>query len=99
MRINKVSDKIKLTFYLRDHSAEEFNSAELIGTNQLQIGGFRLKRLSPQLPVEKPIEDFYKLASADKPYIEELNKTTLILRIPTFNHSAKKRHRAYYCKP
>ncbi len=38
MRINKDSDKIKSTFYLRDHSAEEFNSAELIGTNYLQIG-------------------------------------------------------------
>ena len=90
LRINKIGEKIKTTYYLRNKSAQEFNSAELLGNNYLQFGDFILKRLSPKFPTEKTVEDFFNSMYAEKPFIEELNKTTLILRIPSFDGSAKK---------
>jgi Peptidase family S41 len=85
----KFSDK-KGVFYLRDKSAEEFTTIKPIGKNYLQLGRFSLKRLSPKFEKEKAIEQFFKSMSAEKPFIEELNKTTLLLRIPSFDGSQKK---------
>jgi hypothetical protein len=90
LRINKDGEKIKLTYYRGNRSAQEFTSADLLGNNYLQFGGFILKRLSPKFPTEKSWEDFVNYMFIGKPFIEELNKTTLILRIPSFDGSAKK---------
>lgn len=90
LRINKDGEKIKSTFYLRDRSPQEFTSAELLGNNYLQIGRFILKRLSPKFPTEKAVEDYFNSMVTAKPFIEELNKTTLIFRISSFDGSAKK---------
>lgn len=85
----KFSDK-KGMFYLRDKSAEEITSIKPIGKNYLQLGRFSLKRLSPKFETEKSIDLFFKSMSAEKPFIEELNNTTLLLRIPSFDASQKK---------
>lgn len=89
LRISKDGETIKLTYYRGNRDAQEFKSAELLGNNYLQFGGFILKRLSPKFPTEKSWEDFVNYMFIGKPFIEELNKATLILRIPSFNASAK----------
>ncbi|NOU20046.1 MAG: peptidase S41 [Bacteroidales bacterium] len=86
---SKFSDK-KGVFYLRDKSLEEFTSIKLIGKNYLQLGRFTLKRVSPKYITEKSVETYFKLINAEKPFIEELNKATLLLRIPSFEGSQKR---------
>ncbi|TRX16463.1 peptidase S41, partial [Flavobacterium franklandianum] len=78
------------TFYLRDKNPEDFTSPNLLGINYLQLGNFTLKRLNPKYETEKDIEQYLTLMSIDKPFIEELNKTTLIFRIPSFDGSQRK---------
>lgn len=78
------------TFYLRDKSPEDFTNPNLLGKNYLQLGNFTLKRLNPKYETEKDIEQYFNLMSIDKPFIEELNKTTLIFRIPSFDGSQRK---------
>jgi hypothetical protein len=85
----RINDK-QGTFYLRDKSAEEFTNPTYIGENYLQLGNFTLKRINPKFETEKNIEQYFNLISSQKPLVEELNKTTLILRIPSFNGSNKK---------
>lgn len=85
----RLNDK-KGTFYLRDKNPEDFTSPNLLGINYLQLGNFTLKRLNPKYETEKDIEQYLTLMSIDKPFIEELNKTTLIFRIPSFDGSQRK---------
>ena len=85
----RLSDK-NGTFYLRDKSPEDFTNPNLLGKNYLQLGNFTLKRLNPKYETEKDIEQYFNLMSIDKPFIEELNKTTLIFRIPSFDGSQRK---------
>jgi hypothetical protein len=80
----------KGTFYLRDKSPQDFTNPNLLGKNYLQLGDFTLKRLNPKEETEKEIQHYFDLASSQKPFIEELNKTTLIFRIPSFNGSQRK---------
>ncbi len=80
----------KGVYYLSDKSAEEFTGIKSIGQNNLQLGRFSLKRLSPKFETEKSVETFLKSMSAKKPFIELLNETTLLLRIPSFDRSQKK---------
>ena len=89
LKIEQNGDEVKSTFYMRDHSAEESGNPELIGNNILQIGGRILERLSPIFPDDPFIENYFKAMSAEKPYLETLNETTLYLRIPSFYISEK----------
>ena len=89
IKIDYENQSVKSTFYLRDKTPEQSISVNLIGNNYLQIGNKTLKRLNPILPTDKYIEDSFKSLLATKPYLEELNKTTLILRIPSFGGSKK----------
>lgn len=76
-------------FYLRDKSAENFTEIKSVGTNYLQLGRFTLKRLYPKYETEQSIEDYFELISANKPYVEEINAKTLLLRIPSFSETQK----------
>jgi hypothetical protein len=78
------------TFYLGDKSQEEFKNPNLLGKNYLELGRFTLKRLSPKFEIEKDIQDYFGLISSQKPFIEELNTTTLLFRIPSFDGSQRK---------
>lgn len=86
IRINNTNG----TFYLRDKSPEDFTNPNLLGKNYLQLGNFTLKRLNPKDETEKNIQQYFNLISSQKPFIEELNKTTLIFRIPSFDGSQRK---------
>jgi hypothetical protein len=83
-------ENLKSIFYMRDHSANESNNAvELIGTNYLQIDNIILKRLCPQLPVDILAESYFKTISSQNPYVEVIDSTTLLLRIPSFDNNVK----------
>jgi hypothetical protein len=77
------------TFYLRDKSPLDFTNPNLLGENHLQLGNFTLNRLNPKHETEKDIQQYFNLLSSQKPFIEELNKTTLIFRIPSFDGSQR----------
>jgi len=70
---------------LRSKSAKSL-TAELLGKQLFAIWG--LKRLSPKFPTENDLLTICLL----KAFYWELNKTTLILRIPSFDGSAKKKY-------
>jgi hypothetical protein len=89
LKIIKENGKEKSTFYMRDHSPVESDTPEMLGKNYLQIGRQNLKRLSPVYPADQFIENYFKLMETNVPYLEELNNTTLYLRIPSFDISEK----------
>ncbi|WP_228436634.1 S41 family peptidase [Chryseobacterium sp. AG363] len=62
----------------------------LVGKNYLEINDFTLKRVSPKFEKEEGIETYYEAIMAQKPFLKQLNKTTLLLRIPSFNGALKK---------
>lgn len=63
---------------------------ELVGNNYFMLAGKQIvKRLSPAFPAESAVEGYIKSLSARTPYLEELNPTTLYMRIGTFNHTYK----------
>lgn len=85
----KFDDK-KGTYFLRDKSVENFTVIKAVGKNYLQLGRFLLNRLYPKYETAKSITTFIKSISTEKPYSEEINSTTLLLRIPSFDGSQKK---------
>ncbi|MGH1516883.1 S41 family peptidase [Chryseobacterium sp. JK1] len=84
------TDQSKGVFYLRDKSGQEVNQIRFMGKNYLQMGSFVLKRLSPKFEKEENIETYLQAMQTPKPFLKELNKNTLLLRIPTFNGAMKK---------
>lgn len=84
------SDKKSGTYYLRNKNSQEIKNVELLGNNYLKIGEFTLKRISPKFESDKDVDLYFKLVSAQKPFLEEINNSTLLLRIPSFDGSNKK---------
>jgi hypothetical protein len=83
ININKKS----ATYFKGDKSALETSNIQQIGQNYLQIDFVSLKRLLPKFETEKNIEEYFKIIDAQSPFISELNKTTLLFRIPSFDGS------------
>lgn len=90
LKISGKGGDIKATFYLRDKTPVTIKSIELLGNNYLQLDQFTLKRLAPAFPFDQQVESFFVSKAAQKPYIEELNKSTLLLRIPSFDGTQKR---------
>lgn len=89
-KIAEKDGKLTATYYMRNHSAQEMKHVGLIGNNYLQMDWITLERVSPVFPADKSVDLFFKLLTTDRPLFEKLNDNTAILRIPTFNSSAKK---------
>lgn len=89
LRLSVAEDKANSVFYVRDHSAVESSVITMTGKNHLQIGNFTLSRIYPKLEDEPKYTQYFKSLNAEQPYIEQLNATTLYLRIPSFNESYK----------
>jgi hypothetical protein len=77
-------------YYMKDHSFEKFEIAELLGNNYLEMGFVTLKRINPTNETEKDVKRYFNALYSNKPYIEKLNTNTLYLRIPSFRNSKKK---------
>jgi len=90
LRITEDSGTAHSVFYMRDHSPQESTSVTLLGKNHLQLGNFSLTRVNSPWQDDQDMLEFFKAAGAQKPFVDELNKTTLFLRIPSFRSDAKK---------
>ena len=89
LKIEQDGIELKSTFFMRDHSSVESGEPELVGDNHLEINGQLLKRLSPVFPKDPFVDHYYKAMYSQNPFLEELNETTLYLRIPTFDPGHK----------
>ena len=90
LKFSIAEDKKTATYFMRDHSAREFNTISLTGKNRLHIGPFSLNRIYPVLEEDKIFKHYNTFLDSNKPYLEELNKSTLYLRIPSFQGNQKK---------
>jgi len=90
-KIEHEGDKLKSIFHVGGFAQNESSVPELIGKNHLQVGGWIFKRLSPNFPTElEPfVEKYIKTITSQIPFLEELNTTTLYLRIPSFDMDKK----------
>ena len=89
--INEADGVFRSIYYMGDRTPVESKSPHLVGNNYLQIGQFLLKRLNPSTPTEEEVLSYLKSESAREPYLEEINATTLLLRIPSFEREQKTR--------
>ncbi|MEM7367788.1 MAG: S41 family peptidase [Bacteroidota bacterium] len=86
----KIQADNSATFYMKDHSPRTFAQAELLGNNHLKLGFVNLKRTSPTFKNSPAVERHLRAISSDKPYFEEVDAQTTLLRIPSFRNSEKK---------
>ena len=89
LKIEQNDGKVKSTLYRRDYTPIESDEPELIGNNYLRIGQQVLKRLKPHFTSDIIIENYFKSINSPSPFLEELNATTLYLRIPSFDSEDK----------
>ncbi len=89
LKIRQNGDKLQSIYYMRDYSIDESENPELIGNNYLQIGQWTLKRLKPVFSNDPIVENYFKSINSRNPYLEEMNATTLYLRIPSFEYENK----------
>lgn len=89
-KIKDENGKLSATYFMQNHSASEIKEVKLIGSNYLSMEFVFLKRLSPTFPVDISIDRFLKYQSTSIPLFEKFSDKTVILRIPSFNGSAKK---------
>lgn len=89
-KIKDENGKLTATYYMQDHSAKEMKDVALLGNNYLQMDWVTLKRVKPTFPADKSLDMYFKFLTTDIPIFEKLNEKTAILRIPTFDGSAKK---------
>lgn len=94
LKITVEQGRTSAVYYMKDHTAEHFKRAELLGNNYLQIGFITLKRIYPNLQedaeVAQAVAQYIKSMEAVKPYFEQLDSRTALLRIPSFDHRFKK---------
>lgn len=89
-KINDDNGKISGTYYMRDLSASEIKSAKLLGNNYLSLGVSLLKRITPTFPADKSLDMTFRFQATAIPLFEKLSDKTVVLRIPSFDGSAKK---------
>ena len=90
LKITPSDDGENAVLYMRDHSAQQTNLVELTGKNHLRVGPMSWVRLAPKLEDDPEMTAYLKSLYTAKPYLEQLNSATLLLRIPSFKQSAKK---------
>ena len=89
LRITQDGDELKTTYIGASFSIIESRDTKLFGKNLMQIAPQLniLKRLSPV--IDDPLENHFNTLFSRNPYLEELNTTTLYLRIPSFGDESK----------
>ncbi|MFG4002451.1 S41 family peptidase [Flavobacterium aquidurense] len=91
-KIKENGDKTyNAVYYLGDYSAQNFSEVKLIGNNFLKIGFVSLKRSFPNTPESNPeIANYIEAITTQKPFLKEISNETVLLRIPSFEHTEKK---------
>lgn len=89
-KIKETKGKLSATYFMQDHSAKEMKNISLLGNNYLQMDWVTLKRVKPAFAADANLERHFKFLNTYSPLFEKLNEKTCILRIPSFEGSAKK---------
>jgi hypothetical protein len=79
------------SYYMKDHTRNEFDQVKLYGNNYLTTGFVLWKRITPHTDnaIAKAFKkDFDYLAQAS-PSLQVLSNKTLLLRVPSFNNKWK----------
>ncbi|WP_459212198.1 S41 family peptidase [Aquimarina rhabdastrellae] len=87
----RIKEDNSSVFYFRNHSGQEFKSVNLLEDNYLEIGSITLKRVFPKVTPNSKIEKYFSTIEATNPYFEEIDNETVLLRIPRFWGSEKKK--------
>jgi len=90
-KIRDNNNKLTATYYMQDHTAKEFSNVELVGNNYLQMDFVTLERIKPTFSADKHISMYFNFMTTEVPLFEQLSEGTVILRIPSFSYSEKKR--------
>lgn len=90
LKIFKEGEKEHGIYFLGDKSATHFNNIEMYDDNNLQLGRFIFRRLNPKTISTPEIAQFSKIMGSTDPYIETIDASTILLRIPSFETSMKK---------
>lgn len=90
LKVDVTENKRSTIFYKDDYSIIEPDSISMIGKNHLKIGNILLSRIYPEQEDDPRYATYFKSLNASQPYIEELNKSTLYFRIPSFEGKYKK---------
>ena len=85
----KVDENNSVHFFMKDHSERIFDGFSIIGNNHLKIGFLNFERFNPQLSTPSNVKHYLKSITAEKPYLDILNDSTLLLRIPSFDGREK----------
>ena len=89
-KIKDDNGKLSATYYMKDHTPIEIKEVKLLGSNYLKMDFVSLKRVNLTFPADKSIDRYFKFQSTGVPLFEKLSDKTVILRIPSFDGSAKK---------
>jgi hypothetical protein len=88
MRITHNSEGWRATAY--NGPRTNIVDIELVGNGYFLLGGSQMvKRISPEFPVDSWVESYVNSLRARTPYVEQLNPTTLYMRIRSFDHILK----------
>jgi len=85
----KIREDGSVVFYMRDHSAQNFDSFQYIGKNILEMGFITLERKFPEYETEENIERYFRMMNTQGPIFEVIDEQTNILRISSFAGAEK----------
>jgi len=80
-----INDTNSGVYYMKNHTPKEFNTAELLDANHLQLGDFILERADSKFESNGNVVRYYKAIDGYSPYFEKINEHTAYLRIPSFS--------------
>jgi hypothetical protein len=86
--IHEKNGNYTATYFNREFDSVSINSVKLNGNNFMDLDYFPFKRVAHLYP-DSPIDVDTKLLNAEKPQFLKLSDQTLLLRIPTFDHTQK----------
>ncbi len=93
LRMTKDGDELKTIYFSKNLSPYKIPSPKLIGTDYIEFGKWskwkRLGSVSSKITKNSVDENYSKFKDASKPYLDELNSSTLYFRIPSFNINQK----------
>ena len=90
LKIFVEGESLSSIFYLRDGSPVESERVALLSKNDLQLGRTVLSRIYPQIEDADANSLHVRAMISSSPFMEQLNETTLYLRVPSFNADQEK---------
>lgn len=86
------NDKYKVNYYMADHSLRTIDSVSSLDQNHLVLGKnwLTLSRLNAKTTSAPEVSQYVSLMATRQPLFEVLSNKSVLLRVPSFDHSFKK---------